>query len=91
MIRRKPTPFWAFGLKWVDDSGRIGKSKGLLSPPLVDARTPLMVSHWLSFGEDKNLLTKAGRDDGRWDGRQLEMAQNAGDHLFMRDSSNDPQ
>jgi hypothetical protein len=41
--------------------------------------------------EHEYLLAEAGWGNERWDGRQLEMAQNAGDHLFMRDSSNDPQ
>ena len=50
-----------------------------------------MGSRWLSFGEGKNLLTKASRGDGRWDGRQLEMAQDAGDHFLLSDRGNDAQ
>ena len=45
----------------------------------------------VSLGASKECLAKAGRGNGRWDGRQLEMAQNTGNHRFMRDGSNDPQ
>ena len=45
----------------------------------------------VSLGESKEFLAKAGRGNGRWDARQLEMAQNTGNHRFMRDGSNDPQ
>ena len=39
----------------------------------------------------ERFLARTGRCNGRWDGRQLAMTQDARDHRLVGNSSNDPQ
>ena len=55
-------------------------------------RAPRLWSHaGAGFVEGKYLLAKAGRGNGRWDGGQLEMAQDAGNHRLLGDGGQDAQ
>jgi hypothetical protein len=45
----------------------------------------------VSLGESEVFLATTGRGNGRWNGGQLKVAQDAGNHRFPGNSSNDPQ
>jgi hypothetical protein len=53
-------------------------------------RAPRLRAHaGVSFVEREYLLAEAGRGDGRWNGGQLEMAQDAGDDRLLGNGGND--
>ena len=47
--------------------------------------------HVVGFVESEYLLATTGRGNGRWNGGQLEVTQDAGNHRLMGDGDNDPQ
>jgi hypothetical protein len=55
-------------------------------------RAPRLWAHaGVGFVEHAYLLAEAGRGDGRWNGSQLEMAQDPGHHQLLGDGRNDAQ
>src|SRR5262245_52984139 len=53
-------------------------------------RAPRLWAHTgVGFVERTYLLAKAGRGNGRWNGGQLEVTQDAGHHRLLGDSSDD--
>ena len=55
--------------------------------PVADETTPRVVG----LVERAYLLAHTGRGHRRWDGRQLEMPQDARDHRLLGDDGNDVQ
>src|SRR5262249_29224059 len=62
-------------------------AKGRMTPP---RRAPHL---WAYAGvgvvDHKDLLAEAGRGNGRWDGGQLKVVQDAGNHRLLGDGRND--
>jgi hypothetical protein len=54
---------------------------------VADGITPRVVG----LGESEYLLATTGRGNGRWNGRHLEMTQDARDHRLLGDGGNDPE
>ena len=46
---------------------------------------------WWGLVKSQDFLATTGRGNGRWDGRQLKMTQDARDHRLMSDDGNDAQ